>query len=75
MQYFFCSARGNVEDWLGKVEEAMVVNLRKMSKAAMVDFMQRTREEWCVAHPSQVKDSLLDIDFDRGFQIRWLGYC
>jgi len=47
-------ARGNVEDWLGKVEEAMVVNLRKMSKSAIADFHQRKREEWCVAHPSQV---------------------
>ncbi|CAK8691447.1 unnamed protein product [Clavelina lepadiformis] len=47
-------ARGNVEDWLGKVEEAMVVNLRKMSKSAITDFQQRSREEWCVAHPSQV---------------------
>lgn len=47
-------ARGNVEDWLGKVEEAMVVNLRKLTKASMTDYMQRPREEWCVLHASQV---------------------
>ena len=47
-------ARGNVEDWLGKVEEAMVVNLRKMSKFAISDFQQKKREDWCVIHPSQV---------------------
>uniref|UniRef100_A0A8C5FLE3 Dynein, axonemal, heavy chain 6 n=1 Tax=Gadus morhua TaxID=8049 RepID=A0A8C5FLE3_GADMO len=48
-------ARGNVEDWLCKVEEAMFSSLRRLSKAAIVDYQDRSREEWVVAgHPSQV---------------------
>ncbi|XP_062985188.1 dynein axonemal heavy chain 6 [Elgaria multicarinata webbii] len=48
-------ARGNVEDWLGKVEEAMFSSLRRLSKAAIADYQTRERVEWVVAgHPSQV---------------------
>ncbi|KAI5628238.1 dynein heavy chain 6, axonemal isoform X2 [Silurus asotus] len=48
-------ARGNVEDWLGKVEEAMFSSLRRLSKAAIADYQGKPRVEWVVAgHPSQV---------------------
>ncbi|KAG9342632.1 hypothetical protein JZ751_016069 [Albula glossodonta] len=48
-------ARGNVEDWLGKVEEAMFSSLRRLTKAAIADYQVKPREEWVVAgHPSQV---------------------
>ncbi|XP_069092738.1 dynein axonemal heavy chain 6 isoform X2 [Pleurodeles waltl] len=48
-------ARGNVEDWLGKVEEAMFASLRRLSKAAIADYQTKPRVEWTVAgHPSQV---------------------
>ncbi|XP_041935143.1 dynein heavy chain 6, axonemal [Alosa sapidissima] len=48
-------ARGNVEDWLGKVEEGMFSSLRRLSKAAIADYQSKPREEWVVAgHPSQV---------------------
>ncbi|XP_036606051.1 dynein heavy chain 6, axonemal [Trichosurus vulpecula] len=48
-------ARGNVEDWLGKVEEAMFTSLRRLSKAAIADYQTKIRIEWVVAgHPSQV---------------------
>ncbi|XP_069834127.1 dynein axonemal heavy chain 6 [Dendropsophus ebraccatus] len=48
-------ARGNVEDWLGKVEEAMYSSLRRLSKAAIADYQNKNRVEWVVAgHPSQV---------------------
>ncbi|XP_075140366.1 dynein axonemal heavy chain 6 [Leptodactylus fuscus] len=48
-------ARGNVEDWLGKVEEAMYSSLRRLSKAAIADYQSKSRVEWVVAgHPSQV---------------------
>ncbi|XP_023668206.2 dynein axonemal heavy chain 6 [Paramormyrops kingsleyae] len=48
-------ARGNVEDWLGKVEEAMFSSLRRLSKASIADYQSRPRAEWVVAgHPSQV---------------------
>ncbi|XP_053147968.1 dynein axonemal heavy chain 6 isoform X2 [Hemicordylus capensis] len=48
-------ARGNVEDWLGKVEEAMFTSLRRLSKAAIADYQTKERVDWVVAgHPSQV---------------------
>uniref|UniRef100_A0A670K2Q2 Dynein axonemal heavy chain 6 n=1 Tax=Podarcis muralis TaxID=64176 RepID=A0A670K2Q2_PODMU len=49
------SSRGNVEDWLGKVEEAMFASLRRLSKAAIADYQTKERVHWVVAgHPSQV---------------------
>ncbi|XP_020606446.1 dynein heavy chain 6, axonemal-like [Orbicella faveolata] len=47
-------ARGNVEDWLGKVEESMVSSLRKLAKASIADYESRAREEWVTLHPSQI---------------------
>lgn len=47
-------ARGNVEDWLGKVEESMFITLRKRMKLAIVDLESRGRELFIFAHPSQV---------------------
>ncbi len=47
-------ARGNVEDWLGKVEDAMFTNLRKLTKHALADYEERPREEWILCHCSQV---------------------
>ncbi|XP_050800280.1 dynein axonemal heavy chain 6 isoform X6 [Gopherus flavomarginatus] len=48
-------ARGNVEDWLSKVEEAMFSSLRRLTKAAITDYQTRVRMDWVVAgHPSQV---------------------
>ena len=51
-------ARGNVEDWLGKVEESMVSSLRKLAKASIADYESRPREEWVTLHPSQVNSTL-----------------
>ncbi|CAI2733353.1 unnamed protein product [Schistosoma spindalis] len=47
-------ARGNVEDWLGKVEEAMFTNLRKLMKIAINDFESLHREEWLKSHANQI---------------------
>ncbi|CAG5121595.1 unnamed protein product, partial [Candidula unifasciata] len=70
-------ARGNVEDWLGKVEEAMFSNLRRLCKAAIVDYERKPREQWVVSHCSQVVltisqlqwcrdvSEILEGDFDR----------
>lgn len=49
-------ARGNVEDWLGKVEEAMFSNLRKLLKASIADYERNPREEWIMGHAHQVSD-------------------
>ncbi|XP_037589527.1 dynein heavy chain 6, axonemal [Cebus imitator] len=48
-------ARGNVEEWLGKVEEAMFTSLRRLCKAAIADHQGKLRTDWVIAgHPSQV---------------------
>lgn len=48
-------ARGNVEEWLGKVEEAMFTSLRRLCKAAIADYQGKPRTDWVIAgHPSQV---------------------
>lgn len=47
-------ARGNVENWLGLVEESMMVSLKKLTKLAITDFDTRLRHEWATQHPSQV---------------------
>lgn len=52
-------ARGNVENWLGLVEDSMMVSLRKITKAAIGDFETKPRHEWATQHPSQVCPPLL----------------
>ena len=47
-------ARGNVEQWLGLVEESMFSSLRKITKAAIADYESKPRHEWATQHPSQV---------------------
>ncbi|XP_006900461.1 PREDICTED: dynein heavy chain 6, axonemal [Elephantulus edwardii] len=48
-------ARGNVEEWLGKVEEAMFSSLRRLCKAAIADYQVKPRTQWVTSgHPSQV---------------------
>ena len=47
-------ARGNVENWLGLVEESMMISLKKLTKAAIADFMTKPRHEWATVHASQV---------------------
>ena len=47
-------ARGNVETWLGFVEESMMVSLRRLTKAAIGDFESKPRHKWATQHPSQV---------------------
>ncbi|XP_035826580.1 dynein heavy chain 6, axonemal [Aplysia californica] len=47
-------ARGNVEDWLGKVEEAMFGSLRRLCKKAIKDFQDMKLVQWILANASQV---------------------
>ena len=55
-------ARGNVEDWLGKVEESMFFSLRKLVRSAMTDYEQKSREDWVLIHASQVNGiSIIDV--------------
>ncbi|XP_076263714.1 dynein heavy chain at 16F [Rhynchophorus ferrugineus] len=47
-------ARGNVEDWLGKVEESMFLSLRRCMKVALNHYVQKPRTEWVVCHANQI---------------------
>lgn len=71
-------ARGNVEEWLGKVEEAMFSSLKKAMKQSLSDFeASESREEWLKRWPSQIVltvsqtmwsrdlSEILAADFDR----------
>ena len=54
-------ARGNVENWLSLVEESMMVSLRKLTKAAIVDFESKPRHVWATEHPSQVEYIMFSV--------------
>jgi dynein heavy chain, axonemal len=47
-------ARGSVEAWLGSVEEAMFVVLRRLIKVALSDYEDSKRNEWVQEHVGQV---------------------
>ena len=51
----------NVENWLGLVE-SMMVSLKKLTKAAIVDFETKPRHEWATQHPSQVGLKTLTLE-------------
>ncbi|XP_028179118.1 dynein heavy chain 6, axonemal [Ostrinia furnacalis] len=59
-------ARGNVEDWLGKVEEAMFASVKRSMKHALKDFMARPRVEWVQLHPNQVVLTVSQIMWAKG---------
>ncbi|KAI8907759.1 dynein heavy chain and region D6 of dynein motor-domain-containing protein [Powellomyces hirtus] len=47
-------ARGNVEAWLGSVEEGMVAVLRRLIKQALAEFEEAKRSDWVREHVGQV---------------------
>ncbi|KNC97013.1 uncharacterized protein SPPG_09508 [Spizellomyces punctatus DAOM BR117] len=47
-------ARGNVEAWLGSVEEGMVAVLRRLIKQALAEFEDAKRGDWVREHVGQV---------------------
>ncbi|KAI9348792.1 dynein heavy chain and region D6 of dynein motor-domain-containing protein [Zopfochytrium polystomum] len=46
-------ARGNVEGWLGSVEEAMVSVLKRLIKTALVEYEGSARTDWLKEHVGQ----------------------
>ena len=46
-------ARGNVEVWLGSVEDSMYTSVRKSIKTALFDFDVTPRAKWLMNHPGQ----------------------
>lgn len=47
-------ARGNVESWLGTVEEGMVSALKRLIKSSIADFEDAKRSDWVREHVGQV---------------------
>ncbi|XP_034255936.1 dynein heavy chain 6, axonemal isoform X2 [Thrips palmi] len=47
-------ARGNVEDWLTKVEESMFTSLRRIMKSALVSYSHTPTDVWVLNQPSQI---------------------
>ncbi|XP_046489725.1 dynein axonemal heavy chain 6 [Neodiprion pinetum] len=62
-------ARGNVEDWLGKVEASMFLSLKRRMKAAISDLHHRGREMFLVAHPSQIVLTVSQIFWARNVHL------
>ncbi|CAH1962386.1 unnamed protein product [Acanthoscelides obtectus] len=59
-------ARGNVEDWLGKVEESMFLSLRRLMKLSLGHYMTVSRTEWVVCHANQIILTVSQIMWARG---------
>ncbi|KAJ8983473.1 hypothetical protein NQ317_014931 [Molorchus minor] len=59
-------ARGNVEDWLSKVEESMFMSLRRLMKASVNHYMKHTRTEWVVCHANQIILTVSQIMWAKG---------
>lgn len=47
-------ARGNVEGWLGSVEEAMVAVIKRLVKSALQEFDESKRLDWVRDHVGQI---------------------
>jgi len=47
-------ARGNVESWLGSVEEGMVSILKRLIKAALNEYDEQDKNEWIMSHCGMV---------------------
>src|SRR5699024_3896967 len=59
-------ARGNVEDWLGKVESSMFISLRRLMKASLIDYNESARTEWVLRHASQITLTVSQINWAKG---------
>ncbi|PZC80020.1 hypothetical protein B5X24_HaOG215489 [Helicoverpa armigera] len=59
-------ARGNVEDWLGKVEEAMFASVKRCMKNALKDFPTKPRVKWVQLHPNQIILTVSQIMWAKG---------
>ncbi|CAG9827749.1 unnamed protein product [Diabrotica balteata] len=59
-------ARGNVEDWLGKVEESMVLSLKRLMKASLIHYQTHLRTEWALCHANQIILTVSQIMWAKG---------
>nr|XP_031828293.1 dynein heavy chain 6, axonemal [Nomia melanderi] len=58
-------ARGNVEDWLGRVEDAMFTTLRRRMKQGIKDLDAKGRQQFLYMHPSQIVLTVSQIFWTR----------
>ena len=58
-------ARGNVEIWLGKVEEAMFSSLRRIMKKSVSNYENQERKDWVLNWPNQIVLSVSQIMWSR----------
>jgi len=59
-------ARGNVEQWLGAVEAAMIVALKKQGKDSYLSYPEEQRTEWVLKQPAQIVIMVSQIYWCRG---------
>ncbi|KAG7313007.1 hypothetical protein JYU34_000084 [Plutella xylostella] len=59
-------ARGNVEDWLGKVEEAMFSSVKRCMKYALKDYAAKARVQWVKYHANQIVLAVSQIMWAKG---------
>lgn len=56
-------ARGNVEAWLGQVEQSMAVCLRKLARAGYQTYPNQARTQWVTQQPSQLVLLISQVQF------------
>ena len=54
-------ARGNVETWLGSVEDHMFKSIRDLMKASVTDYEEQPRIEWVKTHITQIVITVVNI--------------
>lgn len=47
-------ARGNVEDWLRKVEDSMFLSLKKIMRFSIPDYEEKDINDWLPQYPNQI---------------------
>ncbi|CAD1473370.1 unnamed protein product, partial [Heterotrigona itama] len=62
-------ARGNVEDWLGRVEETMFSTLRRSMKDGIKDLAEKGRGQFLYMHPSQIVLAVCQIFWTRDIHV------
>ena len=56
-------ARGNIEAWLGQVEQSMAVCLRKLARAGYQTYPNQARTQWVTQQPSQLVLLISQVQF------------
>jgi dynein heavy chain len=63
-------ARGNVESWLGAVEDAMFRSIRELIKVAVGEFEEEERIPWIKGHAAQIVITVAAIFWAKEVELR-----